>query len=168
VPHQPWRSLSFHSCHGAPLPAPPHTTINQHAGWPLCALVPGVGHHGSCCRPFRSQPVTDIVGLLWVVSYVGICRVMYQAINNVYPTRWQWASSLALEPLAGQPKRQIGHNAASSRKGHCGGMMCGNGGSEIEGRGTGGEDSYNRQIFTLIDHGGLRILWLPWGPTLGF
>ncbi len=33
-------------------------------------------------------------------------------------------------------------------------MMHGNGGREIGGRGTGGEDSYNRQMCTMIDHGG--------------
>ena len=30
---------------------------------------------------------TDIVGLLWVVSYVGIRRVVYQTIGDASPTR---------------------------------------------------------------------------------
>jgi hypothetical protein len=43
-------------------------------------MAAAVGHLG--------QDVSrDIVGLLLVVFYVGICRVMYQAISNAYPTR---------------------------------------------------------------------------------
>jgi hypothetical protein len=34
--------------HGAPLTAPPHTTVTQHVGWLLNAVAPNVGHHGSC------------------------------------------------------------------------------------------------------------------------
>ena len=30
---------------------------------------------------------TDVVSLLWVVSYVGIRRVVYQPISDVSPTR---------------------------------------------------------------------------------
>jgi hypothetical protein len=30
---------------------------------------------------------TDIAGLLWVVSYVGICRLVYQTIGDASPTR---------------------------------------------------------------------------------
>jgi hypothetical protein len=29
----------------------------------------------------------DVVGLLWVVSYVGICRVVYQTIGDASPMR---------------------------------------------------------------------------------
>lgn len=31
--------------------------------------------------------LTDDVGLLLVVSYIGICRVVYQIIGNAFPTR---------------------------------------------------------------------------------
>ncbi len=34
--------------------------------------------------------------------------------------------------------------------------MRGGGGSKKGGRGTGGDNSYNRQVCTLIDHGGQR------------
>ena len=30
---------------------------------------------------------TEVVGLLWVVSHVGICRVMYEIIGAAFPTR---------------------------------------------------------------------------------
>ncbi len=42
--------------------------------------------------------------------------------------------------------------------------MHGGGGSEIEGRGTGGDDSYNRQVCTLIDHGSRRHPMAAMGP----
>jgi hypothetical protein len=32
--------------HGAPLPAPPHTTVTQCVGWLMYAVAPGVRHHG--------------------------------------------------------------------------------------------------------------------------
>ncbi len=112
-------------------------------------MVAAVGHLGH-------NVSTDIVGLLWVMSYVEICRVVYQAIGNAYPTRRRWVSLLASEPSAWQPLRQIGCYAALFGKGHCGGMMHGGGGGKIGGRGTGGDDSFNRQVHTLIDHGGRR------------
>jgi hypothetical protein len=43
----------------------------------MAAAVGHLGHDMS----------TDVVGLLLVVSYVGICRVVYQAIGDAYPTR---------------------------------------------------------------------------------
>jgi hypothetical protein len=42
--------------------------------------------------------------------------------------------------------------------------MRGKGGSVIGGRGTGGEDSYNRKICTLIDYGGCRRPVAAMGP----
>jgi hypothetical protein len=42
--------------------------------------------------------------------------------------------------------------------------MHGDGGSEIGGGGIGGEDSYNRQICTLNDHGSRRHLVAAMGP----
>ncbi len=121
-------------------------------------MAAAVGHLGH-------NVLTDVVGLLWVVSYVGICRVMlYQAIGDAYPTRWQWASLPALEPSARQPLPRIGRYAASSGKGHCGGMMHGRGGGKIGGRGTGGDDSNNRQVRTSIDHGGRHCPMAAMGP----
>jgi len=35
----------------------------------------------------RHDVSTDIVGLLWVVLYVGIRRVVYLTIGDVSPTR---------------------------------------------------------------------------------
>jgi hypothetical protein len=35
----------------------------------------------------RHDVSTDVMGLLWVVSYVGICRIVYQTIGNASPTR---------------------------------------------------------------------------------
>ncbi len=64
------------------------------------------------------------------------------------------ASLPASEASAWQPISQIGGYAALSRKGNHGGMICGSGGGEIGGRGTGGDDSYNRKICTSINHGG--------------
>ncbi len=57
--------------------------VRRHLGWGT--MVAAVGHLGH-------DVSTDVVGLLWVVSYIGICRIMYQAIGNAYPTRWWWAS----------------------------------------------------------------------------
>ena len=33
----------------------------------------------------RHDLSTDVAGLLWVVSYVGICRLVYQTIGNASP-----------------------------------------------------------------------------------
>jgi len=35
----------------------------------------------------RHDMSTDVVGLLWVVSYVAIRRVAYQTIGDASPTR---------------------------------------------------------------------------------
>ena len=35
----------------------------------------------------RHNVSTDIVGLLWGLSYVGICRVVYQTIGDASPKR---------------------------------------------------------------------------------
>jgi hypothetical protein len=58
----------------------------------------------------------DIVGFLWVVSYVGIHRVMYQTIGNR-------ASLLASEPLAWQPPRRIDCRAVAEQGHHGGGCI---------------------------------------------
>ncbi len=42
--------------------------------------------------------------------------------------------------------------------------MRGGGGGEIGGRGTGGDDSYNRQVRTSIDHGGRLRPMAAMGP----
>jgi hypothetical protein len=43
-------------------------------------------------------------------------------------------------------------------------MRGGGGGKRVGGRGTGGDDSYNRQVRTLIDHGGRRRPMAAMGP----
>jgi hypothetical protein len=43
-------------------------------------------------------------------------------------------------------------------------MMRGGGGGKIGGRGAVGDDSYNRQVCTLIDHGGCRHPMAAMGP----
>ena len=89
-------------------------SVWQHREWGTMATA--VGHLGH-------DVSTDIVGLLWVVSYVGICRVMHQTISDASPTRWGRASLLASELLAQQPPHQIGRCAASADSVHHEGMM---------------------------------------------
>jgi hypothetical protein len=43
-------------------------------------------------------------------------------------------------------------------------MMHGGSGGEIGGKGTGGDDSYNRQVCTLIDHGACHRPMAAMGP----
>jgi hypothetical protein len=43
-------------------------------------------------------------------------------------------------------------------------MMHGSGGGEIGGNRTGGDDSYNRQVCTSIDHGGCHHPMAAMGP----
>jgi hypothetical protein len=43
-------------------------------------------------------------------------------------------------------------------------MMHGGGGGRIEGRGTGDDDSYNRKVCTLINHGSRRHPMAAMGP----
>ncbi len=64
MPRQPWWPPSSHGHHGAPLLAPPHTTICQHSGRLFSASAPGVGHHGGRCRPFRSRRTDGRCGLV--------------------------------------------------------------------------------------------------------
>jgi hypothetical protein len=131
MPCWSWQLLSSHGRHGAPIPAPPHRTISQHAGWPLCTAALGVGHHGGRRWPFRSRRDNGRWGLLWVVSYVGICRVMYQTTGDAFLTMWGRASPPALEPSAQQPLHQIGCYAVLSGKGHHGEMIRGSCGGKI-------------------------------------
>jgi hypothetical protein len=42
--------------------------------------------------------------------------------------------------------------------------MRGGSGGKIGGRGTGGDDSYNRQVCTMINHGGRRCPMAAMGP----
>jgi hypothetical protein len=69
-----------------------------------------------------------------------------------------------LELLAWKPLRQIGHYAASFGKGHHGGTVRGGGGGKIGGRGTGSDNSYNKQVRTSINHGGRRCPMAAMGP----
>ncbi len=57
MPHRPWQPPSSHGCHGAPLLAFWHTTIIQLSGQLFSVVAPGVGHHGGCCRPYRSHRI---------------------------------------------------------------------------------------------------------------
>ncbi len=50
------------------------------------------------------------------------------------------------------------------REGTLWGMMPAGGGSEIGGRGTGGDDSYNRQVRTSIDNGSCLCPMAAMGP----
>ncbi len=43
----------------------------------MAAAIGHLGHDAS----------TDVVGWLWVVLYIGILRVLYQAIGNTLPMR---------------------------------------------------------------------------------
>ena len=48
--------------------------------WERGTMAAAVGHLGH-------DASADIVSWLWVVIYVGICRVTYQAIGNTLTTR---------------------------------------------------------------------------------
>ena len=81
----------------------------------------------------------DVVGLLWVVSYVGIRRVVYQTI----------ASLSASELSARQPPCQMGHCATSADSvHHHGGMMRCCGGVKEGGIGAGRDYSYSYSMRT--------------------
>jgi hypothetical protein len=113
------------------------------------------GTMGGQRRPCRSRCVNRrcVVGPLWIVLNVGIRRAMYQNIVDAFPIRWGKASPSASELLARQPPHRIGRYAASSEQVHHGGMMHGNSGEKIGGRGAGGDIFYNRRIYTTIYHG---------------
>ncbi len=128
-----------------------------HQCWEWGTMTDAVGH-------LSHDVLTDVVGMLWVVSHIGICRVVYQAISNTLLTRWQWASSSASEPSVQQPPHQIGCCVALSGQQHHLGLMRGGSGSKIEGRRGGGDDSYNRQVCTSINHGGRRCPTATMGP----
>ena len=54
----------------------------------FCATVACVGDgSGAPWRPLSVS--TDVVGLLWVVSYIGICRLVYQTIGDASPMEEQ-------------------------------------------------------------------------------
>ncbi len=128
--------------------------MHQHQEWGTIAAAIGYLGHGMS---------TDIVGWLWVVLYVWICRLLYQAIGDTLPTRWQ-AFSSALELLAPQPPHRIGCCVTSSGQQHHWGMMRGGGGGKIGGRRAGRDNSYNRWVCTSIDHGGRRCPMATMGP----
>ena len=53
VGHNPQHPHNVHNMvdgglHDAPLPAPPHTTVTQHAAWLLYVVAQGVRHNGGC------------------------------------------------------------------------------------------------------------------------
>ncbi len=116
----------------------------------LPCIWPRYHHHRGAGWAYR----LIVVCWLWVVSYVGIRRVIYHAIGNTLLTRWRWASSSASELLAQQPPCQIGHCAAFSGQKKHWGMMCGGSGGKIRGIRLGDEFYYTMGHRTLINHGG--------------
>ncbi len=57
--------------------------MRQRREWGIIAATIGhLGHDAS----------TYVVGWLWVVLYIGICRLLYQAIGDTLLTRWRWAT----------------------------------------------------------------------------
>ncbi len=112
----------------------------------ICMLV-GLRYHIFCTHPPYPYKLFP-----WARHYVGIRKVMYQAGN------WQCLPDKVTMSILGNigaptASTPIGCYASLSGKGHYGGMMHGDSGSKIEGRGTGGGNCYNRQICTLINHG---------------
>ncbi len=119
--------------------------MHQHWEWgTMTAAISHLGHDMS----------TDVAGWLLVVSYIRICRVLYQVIGDTLRTRWGWASSSASKPSAQKPPHQIGCCVMLSRQQHHWGMMRGGGGGKIGGGRAGGYDSYNRRVCTSVNHGG--------------
>jgi hypothetical protein len=114
----------------------------------------------------RHDVPTDVVGLLWVVSYVGICRVEYQTIGEASPTRRGRASPSASELSARQPPCQMGRCATSADLVHHGGMMmmhCG-GGVKEGGIGAVGDCSHSMRTRASIDDGGRHRPTAATGP----
>jgi len=57
-----------------------------------------VGHHGTADVDHLGHDAsTEILGLLWSLSYVGTCRAMYQTIGNAFSRRQGRTSLFALE-----------------------------------------------------------------------
>ncbi len=104
----------------------------------------------------RHDVSTDIVGLLWVVSYLGIRRVACPTSGDASPS--------ASELSAWQPPRLMGHCAASADSfQHAGMMHCG-GGVKEGGTGAGGDYSYSMRTRASIDDGGRRRPTAATGP----
>jgi len=119
--------------------------MQQRREWGTMAAVVG---------NLRHDLSTDVVELLWVLSYIGIRRVTYQTIGDASPTRWERASPLALELSARQPPCRMGRCAVSANLVHHGGMMrCGSGVKE-GGIGAGGDYSHRMQTRALMNDGG--------------
>ncbi len=115
-------------------------TGNEAPWWPLSAIW-----------------VTLHQRTLWVgcgLWYIGMCRVLYQAIGDNLWMRWQWAFLLALEPLVQHPPHQIGSCAALSGQQHHWGMMRGGSSGKKRGIGPGDAFSYTMGFCTWINHGG--------------
>ena len=123
----------------------------------MAADVDHLGHDAS----------TDIVGLLWVVSYVEIHGVMYQTIGNAFLPRLGRASPLESDPSVQQPRCQIGRCVLLSGRGHHGGDVWQRW-QQMGGRGTGGDDSYKTKFAHQTMMALAAVLRPPWGPTPGF
>ncbi len=137
--------------------------MRQRREWgTIAAAIGHLGHDG----------LADIVDWLWVVIYVGMRKLLYQAIGDTLPMRWRWASSSALELSVRQPPHQIGHCVLSSGQQHHWGMMRGGGSGKIEGIRAGRDNSYNRWVCTSISHGGhhcpMATMGPHWGPLPAF
>ena len=111
----------------------------------------------------RHDVLTDIVGLLWVVSYVGIHRVVYQTIGDASPM----ASPSASELSAWQHPCQMGRCAAFADLVHHGGMMHCSGGVKEWGIEAGGDYSYSMRTRASIDSFNIDIfaLDLSWNSS---
>ena len=116
------------------------------------------------CHLVDHNVLKDVVGLLWVVSYVGIRRVVYQTIGDASPTRWGRASPSASELSARQPQLRMGRCATSTDLVHYGGMMCWGGGVKEDRIGAGGDYSYIMRTCTSINDGGCRSPTAAAGP----
>ena len=107
----------------------------------------------------RHNVSTDVVGLLWVVSYVGIHRVVYQTIGDASPM-----APSASELSAWQPPCQMGRCATFADLVHHRGMMHCGGGVKEWGIEAGGDYSYSIRTCASIDDGGRHRPTVATGP----
>jgi hypothetical protein len=129
--------------------------MRRHREWGTVTAVVGNSRH---------DVSADVVGLLWVVSCVGIHGVVYQTISDASPMRWGRASPPASELSARQPPCRMDHCATFANSVHHGGLMrCGFG---VKEGGTGAERDYSHsmQSCASIDDGGRRR---PTAATVG-
>ncbi len=135
---------------------------------------------GNCCMHQRQEwgiiaaaishlvhdALMNIVGWLWVVLYVGIRRLSYQAIGNTLPTRWQWATMSILVGIGA-----VGVAASTPNWLLCciirAATSLGNDTWwwwQLNWRKKSGKNFYNRWVCTLINHGSRRCPTVTMGP----